>query len=211
MIVMDSRMDKIRKFMLQEEEDDDEFFLVLLPTIYSSLYEEKCPVHISSLSCAKLVKKILEGHESWYRVKFRMEPEIFRLISNYLKREKLLEDTTRVGVDEQLGMFMYMISHNATNQDLQKKIQHSAETVHRKMNEIFNLIPTLVQRFVKVPTSLQLHPKIMSNPRFWPYFQENHYFIKPIQTYPYLFLNISFFWYFTMKNCIGAIDGTYIW
>jgi hypothetical protein len=50
-----------------------------------------------------------------------MEPEIFRSISNYLKREKLLEGTMRVGVDEQLGMFMYMISHNATNQDLQKK------------------------------------------------------------------------------------------
>jgi hypothetical protein len=49
MIVMNSRMDKIRKFMLQEEEDDDELFLVLLPTIYSSLYEEKRHVHTSSL------------------------------------------------------------------------------------------------------------------------------------------------------------------
>jgi hypothetical protein len=118
---MDSRMDKIRKFMLQEEEDDDELFLVLLPAIYSSLYEEKHPVHTSSLPGAKLVKEILEGHESWSSVEFWMEPEIFKSISNYLKREKLLEGTTRVGVDEQLGMFMYMISHNATNQYLQKK------------------------------------------------------------------------------------------
>ncbi|KAM0896166.1 hypothetical protein ACQ4PT_023362 [Festuca glaucescens] len=62
---MDSRMDRIRKFMLQEEEDDDELFLVLLPAIYSSLYEEKCPVHTSSLSGAQLVKEILEGHQSW--------------------------------------------------------------------------------------------------------------------------------------------------
>jgi hypothetical protein len=51
-----------------------------------------------------------------------MEPEIFRSISNYLKREKLLEGTMRVGLDEQLAMFMYMISHNATNQDLQKNL-----------------------------------------------------------------------------------------
>ncbi|XP_047042767.1 uncharacterized protein LOC124646734 [Lolium rigidum] len=179
---MDSRVQKIRKFMLQEEEDDDELFLVLLPALYSSLYEEKRPVHTSSLSGAQLVKEILEGHESWSKVEFRMEPEIFRAVSDYLKRERLLEGTTRVDVDEQLGMFMYMISHNATNQDLQKKFQHSAETVHRKLNEIINLIPLLVQRFVKVPTSLQPHPKIMSNPRFWPYFQ----------------------------NCIGAIDGTHI-
>jgi hypothetical protein len=167
--------------LLQEQEEDDELFFALVPAIYSSLYEEKRRVHTSSLPGAKLVKEILEGHESWSRVEFRMEPEIFRSISNYLRSERLLEGTTRVGVDEQFGMFMYMISHNATNQDLQKKIQHSAETVHRKMNEIFNLIPTLVQRFVKVPSSLQPHPKIVSNPRFWPYFQVNHHthiFIK---------------------------------
>ena len=56
--------------MLQEEEDDDELFLVLLPALYSSLFEEKEPVHISSLSGAQLVKEILEGHESWCRVEF---------------------------------------------------------------------------------------------------------------------------------------------
>ena len=171
-------------FRSAEEEDDDELFLVLLPAIYSSLYEEKHPVHTCSLSGAQLVKEILDGHESWCKVEFRMEPEIFRSVSNYLKREHLLEGTTRVDVDEQLGMFMYMISHNATNQDLQKKIQRSAETVSRKMNEIFDIIPILVQRFVKVPTSLQPHPRIASNPRFWPYFQVNHYtsiyFVKSV-------------------------------
>uniref|UniRef100_A0A453EUM4 DUF8040 domain-containing protein n=1 Tax=Aegilops tauschii subsp. strangulata TaxID=200361 RepID=A0A453EUM4_AEGTS len=46
-------------------------------------------------------------------------------------------------VEEQLTMFMYMISHNASNQDLQKYFQHSAETNHRKINKIFDLIPTL--------------------------------------------------------------------
>jgi len=141
---MGSRREKIRKFMLQEQEEDDELFFALVLAIYSSLYEEKRLVHTLSLPGAKLVKEILEGHESWCRVEFWMEPEIFRSISNYLRREHLLEGTPRVSVEEQLGMFMYMISHNATNQDLQKKFQHSAETVHRKMNEMFNIIPTLV-------------------------------------------------------------------
>jgi hypothetical protein len=78
----------------------------LLAAIYSSLYEEKRPVHTSSLSGAQLVKEILEGQESWSKLEFRMEPEIFRTVSNYLKREHLVEGTTRVDVDEQLGMFM---------------------------------------------------------------------------------------------------------
>ena len=183
---MGSRRDKIRNFLLQEQEEDDELFFVLVPALYSALYEEKTPVHTSVLTGAMKVKEILEGHESWSKVEFRMEPEIFKSISNYIKRERLLEGTPNVGVDEQLGMFMYMISHNATNRDLQKYFQHSAETVSRKMNEMFHIIPTLVQRFVKVPTSLTPHPRIASNPRFWPYFQVNHfksvYFVKNFYT-----------------------------
>ncbi|XP_044357224.1 putative nuclease HARBI1 [Triticum aestivum] len=179
---MDSRRNKIIKIILQEQEEDDELFFLLVPALYASLYEEKHPVHTSSLSGATKVKEILEGHESWSRVEFRMEPEIFKSIVDYLRRENLLKGTSCVAIEEQLAMFMYMISHNASNQDLQKYFQHSAETIHRKINRIFDLIPTLAQRFIKIPSSLQPHPKIVSNNRYWPYFQ----------------------------NCIGAIDGTHI-
>ena len=165
--------------MLEEEEEDDEIFFVLVPALYSCLYEEKRPVHTSSLPGAKKVKEILEGHESWSKVEFRMEPEIFRAVVEFIRREGLLEGTPFVGVEEQLGMFMYMISHNASNQDLQKQFQHSGETIHRKITEIFNIIPTLVQRFVKIPNSIQTHPKIMLNPRYWPYFQVNPTLVSP--------------------------------
>ncbi|XP_044346290.1 uncharacterized protein [Triticum aestivum] len=171
---MDSRRNKIIKIISQEQEEDEPFFL-LVPALYASLYEEKHPVHASSLSGATKVKEILEGNESWSRVEFRMEPEIFNSIVDYLRRENLLKGTSRVAIEEQLAMFMYMISHNASNQDLQKYFQHSAETIHRKINRIFDLIPTLAQRFIKIPSSLQPHPKIVSNNRYWPYFQVNHY------------------------------------
>ena len=137
---MDTRKELIRKFMLEEEEDDDELFLVLVPTLLSCLYDEKRPVHTSALTVAKKVKEILEGHESWCRVEFRMEPEIFRATSDFLRREGLMHDTRGVTVEEQLGMFMYMISHNASNLKLQKAFQHSGETVHRKIKEIFDII-----------------------------------------------------------------------
>ncbi|XP_062213784.1 uncharacterized protein LOC133914780 [Phragmites australis] len=84
---------------------------------------------------------------------FRMEREIFKATSNYLRREGLLRDTHAVRVEEQLGMFMFMISHNASNERMQK-----------------------------LPSSNQTHPKIASDPRFYPFF----------------------------KNCIGAIDSTHV-
>jgi hypothetical protein len=42
-----------------------------------------------------------------------MEPNIFRDIASYLREENLLRDTRGVRVEEQLGMFMFMLSHNA--------------------------------------------------------------------------------------------------
>jgi hypothetical protein len=69
-------------------------------------------------------------------------------------------------------MFMYMISHNATNQMLQKTFQHSGETIHRKIFEVFDIISTLTQHFVKFPSSVQTHTKIATDSRFMPFLGE---------------------------------------
>ena len=115
---MGSWEEHVRRFLLEEEEDDDELFFVILPAINTYLSEEKKPIHTSSLTGAKKVKEILEGHESWCKYESRMEKEIFKATSNFLRRENLLRDTRGVSIEEQLGMFMYMISHNASNQML---------------------------------------------------------------------------------------------
>ncbi|XP_020407825.1 putative nuclease HARBI1 [Zea mays] len=179
---MGSWEENVRQFLLEEEEDDDELFFVILPAIIPYLSEEKRPIHTSSLTGAKKVKEILEGHESWCKSEFRMEKEIFKATSNFLRRENLLRDTRGVSVEEQLGMFMYMISHNASNQMLQKAFQHSGETIHRKISEVFEIVPILTQRFVKLPSSVQTHARIATDSRFMPFFQ----------------------------NCLGAIDGTHV-
>lgn len=95
-----------------------------------------------------------------------MEPEIFRATANYLSRELLLCDTRGVNVDEQLGIFMYMISHNASNEDLQNEFQHSGETISRKVNEVFDIVHALTNRFVKLLNSTETPMKIASDPRF---------------------------------------------
>ncbi|XP_062202680.1 uncharacterized protein LOC133905010 [Phragmites australis] len=207
---MGSWEEQVRQFFLEEEEEDDELFLLLVPALLLCLQEEKRPVHTSSLPGAKKVKEILEGHEIWCRVEFRMEPEIFRATSNFLRRENLLRDTRGVSVEEQLGMFMFMLSHNASNQRLQKAFQHSGEIIHRKIAEVFNIIPALTQKFVKLPSSIQTHTKIATDPRFMPFFQVSH-ILNTYLSPSFSFLEcqvLNFFPY--VQNCIGAIDGTHI-
>lgn len=128
-------------------------------------------MHASSLPGAKKVKEILEGHPSWCKVEFRMEPEIFKATTDFFRKENLLRDTRGVAVEEQLGMFMFMLSHNASNQRLQKAFQHSGETIHQKITKVFKIISTLTHRFVRLPSSFQTHIKIAIDPHLYPSFK----------------------------------------
>ena len=114
-----------RNFLLEEEEEYEELFFVLLSAIMPFLDKEKTPEHISYLPRAKKVKEILEGHKNWRKVEFRMEAKIFRTIANFLRAENLLRDTRGMKIEEQLRLFMFMLSHNARPDRVKKEFQHS--------------------------------------------------------------------------------------
>ncbi|CAD6339895.1 unnamed protein product [Miscanthus lutarioriparius] len=124
------------------------------------------------------------------KLHFRMEPRIFRELATYLRGKRLVVDT-RITVEEKLGFFLYMLSHNASYEDLQVFFGHSNDTFHHHINHFFKVvIPALSRRYLQAPDPNQVHQKIQDNPRFYP--QDNPRF------YPFF------------KNCLGAIDGTRI-
>jgi hypothetical protein len=101
--------------------------------------------------------------------------ESFRELATYLRR--------KIVVDEKLVFFLYMLSRNASYQNLQVYFGHSNDTFHHHINHFFKkVIPVLSHRFIQPPDPNQVHQKIKDNPRFYPFF----------------------------KNCLGAIDGTHI-
>uniref|UniRef100_K3YXX2 Uncharacterized protein n=1 Tax=Setaria italica TaxID=4555 RepID=K3YXX2_SETIT len=92
-----------------------------------------------------------------------MELEIFRVIANYLRVENLLRDTHGVRVEEQMGIFMFMLSHNTNTDRLKKEFQNSGETSHRKIIEFFDIISALTHRFLKLPNVNQTHGGWITN------------------------------------------------
>lgn len=173
--------DRIRK---RREEDDDDLMILIIPALHHLGYlggRDAEPQHIPLLTGAEKVKELLEGPVKKCRIAFRMEPYIFKALANYLRKEKLVRDT-RIKVEEKLGFFLYMLSHNASYGDLQVFFGHCNDTFHNVMKQFFDIVvPALNLRFLKAPSN-QVHPKIHGDNRFYPYF----------------------------KNCLGAIDGTHI-
>ena len=83
----------------------------------------------------------------------------------------MLRDTCGMKIEKQLGLFMFMLSHNASTDRLKKEFQHSGETVHRKINEVISIIPTLTQKLIRLPNPSHTNMKITCDPRFMPFFQ----------------------------------------
>jgi hypothetical protein len=111
-----------------------------------------------------------------------MEPQIFKALAIYLRRNKMVPDS-RVKVEEKLGFFLCMLSHNSSSVDLQITFHDSNDTFHHHINHFFKKIISIIARhFLKAPDPNLVHSKMAKNRRFFPFF----------------------------RNCLGAIDGTHI-
>ncbi len=160
---MDSRAKRRKR-----EEEDDDMILFLFPAVH--LLDSGGGGERKHLGMHQ-PRLVLEGHVMNCLVAYRMEPEVFKSTAEFLRRKNLVRDTRGVRVEEKLAMFMYMLSHNASYQDMQYKFKHSGATIHLHIRAFFDIVPTLTHRFIKPPLANQTHSKITSNPRFYPYFK----------------------------------------
>jgi hypothetical protein len=111
-------------------QNEDEFIFYILPTLQegsSSQASQKQAIPTSCRNGATFMHEILIRHETVCRRRFHMERDIFEALSRRLRESNLLADSRYVSVEEQLGIFLYVVSKNASNRTLQDQFQHSGD------------------------------------------------------------------------------------
>jgi hypothetical protein len=117
-----------RNFFCRKRRDDEEMEIVE-EWLGSSSSHERTPIHTSIIIGKKHVEELVEGHKVRARREFRMEKEIFGKLVEVLHDSNLLANSRKVSVEEQLAMFLFCLSTNASYRSVQERFQHSGEIV----------------------------------------------------------------------------------
>lgn len=177
----DSTQFCLLQLLVHAEDDEIEAITAIISNYSTTLLKEPC--RTSSQSGHAWVQEILQGHPQRCYDMFRMEKDIFLQLYDELVQHGL-RPTRRTGIHEMVGMFLNIVGHRVGNRMAQERFQHSAETVHRHFRNVLHACEKLAKEYIqpKDRTFQDIHPKILGDPRYWPFF----------------------------KDAIGAIDGTHI-
>jgi len=110
-----------------------------------------------------------------------MPKETFTALCHWTRSKGLLADNRCASVEEQIAMFLAVVTRNESNRAIQERFRHSGETVHHHFYAVLRALVCLHEEVVLLPSPAVVPREIRPKARFWPYF----------------------------KDCIGALDGSH--
>ncbi|KAL5578857.1 hypothetical protein UlMin_011299 [Ulmus minor] len=143
---------------------------------------ERLPMHTSIRTGHEYMLELLNQHPDRMFNKIRMYRPCFEMLIQVLRQQTALQNSRYLTLEEQVMIFVYVISQKATNRMAMEDWQHSGSTISVVFTRICKAIASLSQTFITAPNFAAIPDEIRWNPKYYPYFQ----------------------------NCVGAIDGTHI-
>lgn len=142
-----------------------------------------------SLKRPNFVDLVLSSKDEFCLENFRMDKLLFCKLCDILQTKGLLHHTSRLRIEDQVAIFLFIIGHNLRNRAVQEQFQYSGETISRHFNNVLNAIAEISSEFFDPPNDAP--PHISQDARYFPYFEVNGFI------YWYLKLYVSiFFIYF---------------
>lgn len=98
-----------------------------------------------------------------------MDNHVFYKLCDMLQARGLLRHTKRIKIEEQLGIFMFIVGHKLRNRAVQELFKYSGETISRHFNSLLNAVMAISLVFFKPPAD-GVGKEIMEDSTFYPYF-----------------------------------------
>ena len=105
-------------------------------------------MHNSILPGWLKVEEYLQGHLRRMFNRVRMTLHVFTALCMLLKQRGLLADSQGLVVEEQLFMFLTIISQSENSRATQDDFQHSGEIISRHFTTILEALCTLQREFI---------------------------------------------------------------
>ncbi|XP_048138571.1 uncharacterized protein LOC115743588 [Rhodamnia argentea] len=168
-----------------EDFGDDYYHILMAWLCLGKLHKDmrtREPIRDSAFSGAQWIREIIHGHSDRVCEAFRMERHVFLNLCGLFTARGWLGDSRYLKVDEQVGIFLYLLCHGGSNRDLTERFQCSRQTISWYFNLVLKAVRKLAKEIIAPPLFDVVPLEILMDPKHKPYF----------------------------KGCVGAIDGTHI-
>ena len=132
---------------------------------------ERLPMHTSIRTGHQYMLELLNQHPDRMFNKIRMYRPCFEMLIQVLRQQTTLQNSRYLTLEEQVMIFVYVISQKATNRMAMEDWQHSGSTISVVFTRICRAIASLSQTFIKAPNFDAIPDEIRWNPKYYPYFQ----------------------------------------
>jgi hypothetical protein len=167
-------------------DDDDEIIAAIYGTYQLVTHIDKhcnrAEYRRSPLSGLQWVERKLANETVCYNM-FRMSPTMFLWLHDLLTQQYGLKSTKKSTSIEALAIFLWMVGAPQSVRQAEDRFEISLGTMHNMFHRVLKCVLALSADIIRLrdPHFTTMH-KRLENPRFYPFF----------------------------KDCIGAIDVTYI-
>ena len=78
---------------------------------------------------------------------------------------------TCVGIEESLGIFLYMMASNQRVHHMRNQFKYSRETIMQRTIDVVEALYKLSKNIIAPKNDQTIHPRIRHNPKLYPYFK----------------------------------------
>ena len=134
---------------------------------------QKVPCRTSTLSGRHWIEELMSGHHTRIMDATRLNVDSFMRLCQLLTERGFVPQNHQksVTIEEALAMTLVMMSHNMRMRMIADRFNHSTETVHRNIHEVIRGLCTFAQFAITPRWQDEIHPKILNDTRFYPWFE----------------------------------------